>query len=240
LASAGIGLREKAVPFDLLWFSTPIPTGLSNRVYAKVTRNELFVSFARCNKMQVGWLIHKGEYAQIRTRPFIEVTDHIAKHVPVQPEAAVRGAVKGWSDLSLLPTVSQIAERWSKPGLLLLGDAAHPMSPAGGQGINVAIYDAVVAARRLVPALNAGLPLDDVACSIESERRPAVVSTQKAQNMLTDVLCALGPGRALRLAIAVVSATARWPIRPRFLTRAVEGCRPCLQRGRRVTDRLDR
>ena len=34
---------------------------------------------------------------------------------------------------------------WYKPGLLLIGDAAHVMSPVGGVGINYAIQDAVVA-----------------------------------------------------------------------------------------------
>lgn len=221
--AAGIGVHEKPVPFDLLWFSTPIPTGLSNRVYVRITHNQLFVSFAsRSNRMQVGWLIHKGEYARFHSQPFAETVDHIVTHVPVQLSDAVRQVLHGWHDLSLLPVVSQVAERWSEPGLLLLGDAAHPMSPAGGQGINVAIYDAVVAAHRLVPALDAGLPLDDVVRSIENERRPAVAGTQKAQNMLTTVLYALGPGMALRLATTFIRAGARTSWRPRFLARAID------------------
>jgi monooxygenase len=221
--AAGIGLNEKPIPFDLLWFSTPIPTDLSNRVYVRITHNQLFVSFAsRSNRMQVGWLIHKGEYARLRSQPFVEALDHIVTHVPVQLSDTVRQVLHGWHDLSLLPVVSQVAERWSQPGLLLLGDAAHPMSPAGGQGVNVAIYDAVVAARRLVPALDAGLSLDDVVRSIEDERRPAVARTQKAQNMLTTVLYTLGPGMALRLATTLIGAGARTSWRPRFLTRAID------------------
>ena len=221
--TAGIGLHEKPVPFDLLWFSTPIPGGLPNRLYVRLTHNQLFVSFAsRSNRMQVGWLIHKGEYVRFRAHPFVETVDHIVTHVPIQLSDAVRQVLHGWHDLSLLPWVSQVAERWSRPGLLLLGDAAHPMSPAGGQGINVAIYDAVVAARRLVPALDAGLSLDDVVRSIEDERRPAVAGTQRMQNLLTTVLYALGPGMTLKLASTLIRAGARTSWRPRFLTRAVD------------------
>jgi 2-polyprenyl-6-methoxyphenol hydroxylase-like FAD-dependent oxidoreductase len=221
--AADIKVREVPIPFDLLWFSTPIPNGFSNRVYVRITQNQLFVSFAsRSNRMQVGWLIHKGDYARFRAQPFDKTLDHIISHVPVQLTETVRESLHGWHDLSLLPVVSQVAERWSQPGLLLLGDAAHPMSPAGGQGINVAIYDAVVAARILVPALDAGLSLDDAVCAIENERRPAAARTQRLQNMLTGVLNALGPGMALRLATTLILAGARTPWRPRLLTRAID------------------
>jgi 2-polyprenyl-6-methoxyphenol hydroxylase-like FAD-dependent oxidoreductase len=46
--------------------------------------------------------------------------------------------------------------QWYKPGLLLIGDAAHVMSPVGGVGINYAIQDAVVAANVLAGPLKAG------------------------------------------------------------------------------------
>jgi 2-polyprenyl-6-methoxyphenol hydroxylase-like FAD-dependent oxidoreductase len=40
-----------------------------------------------------------------------------------------------------------------QPGLLLIGDAAHVMSPVGGVGINYAIQDAVVASNVLAGPL---------------------------------------------------------------------------------------
>ncbi|WP_339911745.1 FAD-dependent monooxygenase, partial [Symmachiella dynata] len=39
--------------------------------------------------------------------------------------------------------------QWSKPGLLLIGDAAHVMSPVGGVGINYAVQDAIETANVL-------------------------------------------------------------------------------------------
>ena len=43
-----------------------------------------------------------------------------------------------------------------RPGLLLIGDAAHTMTPAAGAGIKYAIEDAVVAANMLVERLKVG------------------------------------------------------------------------------------
>ena len=46
-----------------------------------------------------------------------------------------------------------LAPRWERPGLLLLGDGAHPMSPLRAQGLNMALRDALVAAEHLLPLL---------------------------------------------------------------------------------------
>jgi hypothetical protein len=53
---------------------------------------------------------------------------------------------------------SGLAPRWQRPGLLLLGDAAHPMSPLRAQGLNMALRDALVAAERLLPLLEGDGP----------------------------------------------------------------------------------
>src|SRR5207253_1894580 len=51
---------------------------------------------------------------------------------------------------------SSRVRRWHRPGLLLIGDAAHVMSPVGGVGINYAIQDAVAASNLLSGPLKAG------------------------------------------------------------------------------------
>jgi 2-polyprenyl-6-methoxyphenol hydroxylase-like FAD-dependent oxidoreductase len=71
---------------------------------------------------------------------------------------------------------------WHGPGILFLGDAAHTMSPSGGQGLNVAIRDAFVAANHLVPALQGSAPLDAALLQrIQDERQPEVSAIQAGQ-----------------------------------------------------------
>jgi 2-polyprenyl-6-methoxyphenol hydroxylase-like FAD-dependent oxidoreductase len=75
-------------------------------------------------------------------------------------------------------------ETWWRPGLLLLGDAAHPMSPVRAQGINLALRDAWTAAQELIPLLQASQaqpPLEPALARIEALRRGEVTSLQNQQ-----------------------------------------------------------
>jgi 2-polyprenyl-6-methoxyphenol hydroxylase-like FAD-dependent oxidoreductase len=59
------------------------------------------------------------------------------------------------------------------------------MSPVGGQGINIALRDALVAANHLVPVLTAGgdpAAIDAAARKVRDERWPEVVAVQTMQD----------------------------------------------------------
>jgi 2-polyprenyl-6-methoxyphenol hydroxylase-like FAD-dependent oxidoreductase len=76
--------------------------------------------------------------------------------------------------------------RWHRPGLLLLGDAAHPMSPVRAQGINLALRDVIVAANHLVPVLAGSSAPDPAALNqalarIQAEREPEIIEAQQLQ-----------------------------------------------------------
>ena len=86
-----------------------------------------------------------------------------------------------WKQISPLSVESSRLQRWYKPGLLLIGDAAHVMSPVGGVGINYAIQDAVVAANLLAaPLLRDRLSVEELA-SVQRQRYWPTVIIQAVQ-----------------------------------------------------------
>jgi 2-polyprenyl-6-methoxyphenol hydroxylase-like FAD-dependent oxidoreductase len=64
------------------------------------------------------------------------------------------------SESQMLKVSIDRMKTWHAPKLLLLGDAAHTMGPAGAQGLNLAIRDAIVAGNHFVAAIDAEEPLD--------------------------------------------------------------------------------
>ena len=194
---AEIGLRETGVPYDLLWTSG---TGGGRHVQVIVDDNEAFVAFpTTAHGAQIGWLIAKGSYPAIRASGVDDVRARIARALARAPER-IDARIDSFADLALLPTVSEIAERWTIPGLLLIGDAAHPMSPVGGQGINVAIADAVVTARTIAVPIREGdadARIDAALAEVERRRRPSIERVARQQNLLPRLLHRFGPERAL-------------------------------------------
>jgi 2-polyprenyl-6-methoxyphenol hydroxylase-like FAD-dependent oxidoreductase len=100
--------------------------------------------------------------------------------------ASLRAAVDARLDQPFESQVLRVSidrlARWSVPGLLFLGDAAHTMGPAGAQGLNLAIRDSIVAANHMLDAIAADRPIDEsVFTAIEAERRPEIVAAQAGQ-----------------------------------------------------------
>ena len=127
------------------------------------------------------------------------------------------------NQLTLLPIRITRVDRWSEPGLLLIGDAAHVISPVGGNGINFAIIDAADAANRLVGPLTAArvdaAAVDAATAEVERVRRPKVdreqafqVRVERATAQRLVAHTEPRPALPLRL-IAAVPGLARWSAR---------------------------
>jgi 2-polyprenyl-6-methoxyphenol hydroxylase-like FAD-dependent oxidoreductase len=100
---------------------------------------------------QVAYLIRKGSDAAMRAEGVAALQRQVATLIPWL--AARVDVLTSLDEVKLLDVQLNRLRRWYRDGLLLIGDAAHAMSPIGGVGINLAIADAVAAGRILAGPL---------------------------------------------------------------------------------------
>ena len=101
---------------------------------------------------------------------------------PALRPARVRDVV--WS--SRFRVHHRLADHYRAGRLFLAGDAAHVHSPAGGQGMNTGIQDAVALAARLTAVLRDGAA-DAVLDQYEAERRPVAEGVVAMTHRITRV-----------------------------------------------------
>jgi 2-polyprenyl-6-methoxyphenol hydroxylase-like FAD-dependent oxidoreductase len=151
---AGFEPVKTAPPMDVLWFRLPRRQDEPEESSGRLANGHILVVLNRGNEWQIGYVIPKGGYQEIHAAGIEKLRQEIAH---LMPDFADRvDCIKEWKQVSVLSVESSRLRRWYRPGLLLIGDAAHVMSPVGGVGINYAIQDATVAANVLADDLKAG------------------------------------------------------------------------------------
>jgi 2-polyprenyl-6-methoxyphenol hydroxylase-like FAD-dependent oxidoreductase len=155
---AGFEPVKTSPPMDVLWFRLSRRAGDPIETLGARIGQGLFVLFIdRFDYWQMGCVIPKGGYKALRAAGLESLRAALARAAPAIADRV--GELQEWKQIAVLSVESSRLKRWYQPGLLLIGDAAHVMSPVGGVGINYAIQDAVVAANVLGPRLKAGIPL---------------------------------------------------------------------------------
>lgn len=181
---AGLSLESQAHPFNLLWFQLDDSPqfAASNRFYVIVQGQNAFGLFRSAEgRLQVGWSVPAGDSTDWKQ---VNWPDRLAAASPPWLAAHFRSQAETIDRPVLLSVVVGLCPQWSVPGLLLLGDAAHPMSPIRAQGINVALRDVIVAANHLVPLLQTTsdpAAIDAVLPNIQAERVPEIERAQHLQ-----------------------------------------------------------
>lgn len=177
---AGMSTRDYPVPFDVWWFRLPRTDDGQYSLIPRTAPGRALIMIPRSGYFQVAYLIPKGSDAGLRARGFDEFRAELAELIP---EADTAG-LTSWDDVKHLDVQLNRLTRWYRSGLLCIGDAAHAMSPVGGVGINVAIQDAVAAARLLYQPLREHRVSDSDLAAVQRRRTLPTVITQGVQRIL--------------------------------------------------------
>jgi 2-polyprenyl-6-methoxyphenol hydroxylase-like FAD-dependent oxidoreductase len=148
---ARLPVTTLGAPIDVLWMRLSKCPGDPPQTAGRLNFGRLLVMLDRGDYWQCAFVIRKGGYDAVRARGLDSFRDEILRLAPFLRDRA--GELRDWDDIKLLTVAVDRLERWSRPGLLCIGDCAHAMSPIGGVGINLAIQDAVAAANILAQPL---------------------------------------------------------------------------------------
>ncbi len=169
-------------PMDAWWFRLPREEGDPSGLVGSAGDRFISAMIDRGTYWQCAALIPKGTDAERRAAGLGRFLEQFAAVAPWLADRT--GALRSWDEVKLLDVRLDRLRRWHRPGLLCIGDAAHAMSPVFGIGINLAVEDAVAAARHLAGPLRAGtVGLHDVR-AVQRRRRPTTAATQGLQRLV--------------------------------------------------------
>jgi len=179
--AAALPMQDLGAPMDVLWFRVPVPAGMdaSEVALGTIDKGGMVVAIPRGDYWQCAQIIEKGGFAPIEARGVAAFRIRIVEIAPGL--AAGIDAIRSFDDVKLLSVALDRLTRWSRPGLLAIGDAAHAMSPVGGVGINLAVQDAVAAANILAGPLAAGIDPDPLLARVQQRRWKPTTRMQALQ-----------------------------------------------------------
>jgi len=240
---AALELNEENPALEVLWFeleneaAAHLQPWIAGRFATLISDAGSYALFGTARGgVRLGWLQERGAAGSPIPWP-----ERWARSAPPELAALWRSLpTNGPGPPLRLAVRSGLAPRWQRPGLLLLGDAAHPMSPLRAQGLNMALRDALVAAERLLPLLSGevgtgeGIPkrrerlqrLDQALEEVAEARLPEIRAVQALQRQ------ELGRGELLRRQPwlrQLLAATA--PVSGPLLSRRWQAGQPTLRTG---------
>ncbi|HTK60842.1 MAG TPA: FAD-dependent monooxygenase [Pseudonocardia sp.] len=244
---ADVVATELNSSIDICWISVPRRDGdpaLSGLELMSGAGYTLAV-LGQGSGWQIGFTIVAGTFDRVRAAGVEPLREILRERTPWLGDRV--DLLDDVNDLTLLPIRITRTDRWSEPGLLLIGDAAHVISPVGGNGINFAVADAAEAANRLAGPLTAErvapAEVDAATAEVERVRRPMIDREQAFQvrvERATARRLASGsdpkPPLPLRL-LTAIPGFARFSGRRAARAQAVPAPAPLILHGRTPGDR---
>ena len=184
---SGLPLHTYDVPVDTWWFRlSRRPDDGARGGTIRSSDEGAVIMLDRGDYYQIAFPIPRGADEQVRSGPLDVLRDRLRALHPWLGDRVDELAT--WDDVKLLRVKLDRLRRWSAPGVLCVGDAAHAMSPIGGIGINLAVQDAVAAARLLAAPLTAvprdPAAVDRAAARVQRRRHVPTLLTQGLQRLM--------------------------------------------------------
>jgi 2-polyprenyl-6-methoxyphenol hydroxylase-like FAD-dependent oxidoreductase len=176
---AGLEVIDLGAPMDVMWMRISRRPSDPAQTFGHVRAGGILVLLNRDDYWQCALVIAKGRAEVIRREGLTAFRERIAGLAPFLRDHV--SELRDWKDVSLLTVIVVRLERWCRPRLLCIGDAAHAMSPIGGVGINLAIQDAVAAANLLGQRLLKKIPSEDDLYAVQRRRNFPTRATQRVQ-----------------------------------------------------------
>lgn len=179
---AGLQVEDLGSSVDVLWMKLSRRAGDPAQPMSHAGPNQGLVMIDRGDFWQLGYVIAKGGYRQVKKDGIAALRAKLAAVAPLPAERF--DELAGWEQVHLLKVRMDRLRQWWKPGVLCIGDAAHAMSPIGGVGVNLAIQDAIAAANILAVPLRDGTLTDAPLRAVQKRRSFPTKATQKVQLMM--------------------------------------------------------
>ncbi|MDT0492607.1 FAD-dependent oxidoreductase [Streptomyces griseus] len=139
---SGLAYDKQPLERDVVWLRMPRPDGWQRacyRIRLQGSRHGLFIP-TYPDDIRIGFNIPKGGLKELRKGGIEQLHRRIDEIAP-ELSQGLRESVTGWSGTTVLDIFTVATPEWSRPGLTLMGDAAHTLTPILGQGVNHALID---------------------------------------------------------------------------------------------------
>jgi len=207
----GLTPRNFGAPMDVWWFRLPRnpddPHGLAGVLGA----GHALIVIDRGDYYQCAYVIPKGRDAELRAQGIETLHRRVVSLVPWLADHIA--SLTSFDDVKLLDVQLNRLRRWYTDGLLLIGDAAHAMSPVGGVGINLAVADAVATAAALAGPLRRGTVSTRQLARVQVRRWLPAALIQSVQ-------------RVVHTRVIAVAVSAGQPAKPPLFVRLANKVRP--------------
>jgi len=140
--------------FDVIWFTIEQPPGWTSTFYVSLGEVRGLMLPKYPHHIQAGLVLPTGGWKRWRDEGVAAVAERVRRFDPIFSEFAA--SLRDFKAFFPLEGIIRLMRQWSRDGLLLIGDAAHTMSPAGAIGVNVALATAAIAAQVLYPHFGHG------------------------------------------------------------------------------------